>query len=86
MPTLIVRGDNDSPVYAAMTDKIRQGIPHLTTVVIPGGTHFLNLEKPNEFNQAVLKFLRGRENRLQHGELSTLTNGALEWPAGFHDL
>ena len=57
MPTLIVRGDHDSPVYAAMTDKIVKGIPQSTTIVIPGGTHFLNLEKPNEFNQAVLKFL-----------------------------
>ena len=57
MPTLIVRGDRDSPVYSAMTDKISKGIPHSTTVVIPGGTHFLNLEKPTEFNQAVLKFL-----------------------------
>jgi pimeloyl-ACP methyl ester carboxylesterase len=57
MPTLIVRGDKDSPVYAAMTDKVTKGIPQATTVVIPGGTHFLNLEKPTEFNQAVLNFL-----------------------------
>ena len=58
MPTLIVRGDQDSPIYAKMTDKISNGIPRATTVVIHGGTHFLNLEKPNEFNQAVLMFLR----------------------------
>lgn len=60
VPTLIVRGDKDSPVYAAMTDKISKGIAQAITVVIPGGTHFLNLEKPNEFNQAVLKFLQGK--------------------------
>jgi len=58
VPALIVRGDKDSPVYAAMTDKVGKGIPQATTVVIPGGTHFLNLEKPDEFNQTVLKFLR----------------------------
>lgn len=56
-PVLIVRGDNDSPVYAAITDKISMGLPQSTTVVIPGGTHFINLEKPDEFNQAVLEFL-----------------------------
>ena len=62
VPTLIVRGDKDSPVYAAMTDKISRGIPESTTVMIPGGTHFLNLEKPDEFNHAVLNFLRGRRS------------------------
>jgi pimeloyl-ACP methyl ester carboxylesterase len=55
---LIIRGDSDSPVYAAMTDKISKGIPQATTVVIPGGTHFLNLEKPVEFNAAMQVFLR----------------------------
>lgn len=54
---LILRGDNDSPVYAALTDKIQERIPHATTVMIPGGTHFLHLEKPIEFDQAVLAFL-----------------------------
>lgn len=55
---LIIRGDSDSPVYASMTDKIGKGIPQSTTVVIPGGTHFLNLEKPAEFNEAMRVFLR----------------------------
>jgi pimeloyl-ACP methyl ester carboxylesterase len=55
---LIIRGDNDSPVYALMTDKISKGIPQATTVVIPGGTHFLNLEKPAEFNEAMQTFLK----------------------------
>jgi len=40
-----------------MTDKISRGIPNATTVVIPGGTHFLNLEKPAEFNEAMRVFL-----------------------------
>ena len=57
---LIVRGDADNDVYAAMTDRITKGIPRATTVVIPGGTHFLNLEKPLEFNEAVLGFLKPR--------------------------
>lgn len=57
VPVLIVRGDNDSPIYSAMTDKISKGVKHSTTVVIPGGTHFLNLEKPEEFDRVVLNFL-----------------------------
>ncbi|HEX7295194.1 MAG TPA: alpha/beta hydrolase, partial [Pyrinomonadaceae bacterium] len=55
---LIVRGDKDDAAYAAMTDKIQKGLPRAKTVVIRGGTHFLNLEKPLEFNQAVREFLR----------------------------
>lgn len=55
---LIVRGDSDSPAYVSMTDRISKGIPQATTVVIPGGTHFLNLEKPAEFNQALRIFLK----------------------------
>ena len=55
---LIIKGDSDNPVYASMTDKISQGIPQATTVVIPGGTHFLNLEKPAEFNEAMQTFLK----------------------------
>jgi pimeloyl-ACP methyl ester carboxylesterase len=55
---LIIRGDNDNPAYARMTDRIQKGIPKAKTIVIRGGTHFLNLEKPSEFNQALLAFLR----------------------------
>ena len=54
---LIVRGDKDNAAYAGMTDRIQKGIPQARTVVIHGGTHFLHLEKPSEFNQAVLAFL-----------------------------
>ena len=57
-PVLIIRGDSDSPVYAALTEKIIKGIRQSTVVVIPGGTHFLNLEKPAEFDSAVLSFLK----------------------------
>jgi pimeloyl-ACP methyl ester carboxylesterase len=55
---LIIRGDKDNPVYESMTDKITKGIPKATTVVIPGGTHFLHLEKPAELNQAIRDFLK----------------------------
>jgi 3-oxoadipate enol-lactonase len=55
--TLVIRGDNDSPAYSMLVDKIASGIRGSSKAVIPGGTHFLNLEKPNEFNHAVREFL-----------------------------
>lgn len=56
-PTLIIRGDKDNPAYLALTDKISRGIKGVRTVIIPGGTHFINLDKPKEFNRAALQFL-----------------------------
>lgn len=55
--TLIIRGDKDNPTYIALTDKIGRGIKGARTLIIPGGTHFINLDKPKEFNRAALKFL-----------------------------
>ena len=60
--TLIIRGDKDNPAYTTLTDKISHGIRRARTVVIPGSTHFINLEKPKEFNEAVLEFLHASEN------------------------
>ncbi len=56
-PTLVIRGDKDNPVYTKMTDKIAEGIKGYRQVIIPGGTHFINLDKPKEFSRAVREFL-----------------------------
>jgi pimeloyl-ACP methyl ester carboxylesterase len=56
--TLILRGDQDSPAYSELTQKISKGIPKSTTIVISGGTHFLSLEKPAEVNRALRNFLK----------------------------
>ena len=54
---LILLGENDHPAYKAITDKLVTGIGGARKIVIPGGTHLLHLDKPKEFNQAVLEFL-----------------------------
>ena len=56
-PVLIIRGDRDNASYSSMTERISKGIPQAKTVVIPGGTHFLHLEKPAELTQAMRVFL-----------------------------
>jgi len=55
--TFVIRGDSDSPQYSSVADRIAAGIKGSVKAIIPGGTHFLNLEKPKEFNNAVLEFL-----------------------------
>jgi pimeloyl-ACP methyl ester carboxylesterase len=57
VPTLIIRGDRDNPAYITLTDKISRGIKNSRTKIISGGTHFIHLDKPQEFNRAVMEFL-----------------------------
>ena len=57
-PVLIIEAENDLPGYKAITAKLVSGIGGATRVVIPGSAHLLHMDKPNEFNQAVLDFLK----------------------------
>ena len=54
---LIIEGENDHPAYRVITGKLVSGISGAIKVVIPKGTHLLHMDKPKEFNQAVLGFL-----------------------------
>jgi pimeloyl-ACP methyl ester carboxylesterase len=55
--SLILIAANDSPDDRAITEKLAAGISRSKKVIIPGASHVINLDKPKEFNQAVLKFL-----------------------------
>jgi pimeloyl-ACP methyl ester carboxylesterase len=57
--TLVILGENDSAAYKSMTENLRR-IPGSSWVTIPGAGHVVNLDKPSEFNQAVLDFLGRR--------------------------
>ena len=57
-PTLVVRGDQDNAAYIKITDKVASAVPKAQKIVLPGGTHFINLDKPKEFAEAVLNFLK----------------------------
>ena len=58
VPTLIVAGDEDAPQILEIADMLEQGITNAKKVIIPGTAHHLNMEKPEEFNRAVLDFLK----------------------------
>lgn len=57
VPVLVIEAENDQPAYKEITGKLVSGISGAKKVVIPGGTHLLHLDKPKEFNRAVLEFL-----------------------------
>ena len=58
-PTLIVVGAEDVPDVHAIAEQLQTGIAGATTVVLEGTAHLPPLERPEEFNEAVLDFLDG---------------------------
>ncbi len=57
-PVLILIAENDIPAYKEITDKLAKGLASARKIVIPGAAHAINLDKPKEFDDAVLEFLR----------------------------
>ena len=59
VPTLVIVGEND--VYQRdHAELIAARVPGARLVVVPGGTHIVNLSSPKEFEAAVRAFLSGR--------------------------
>jgi 3-oxoadipate enol-lactonase len=56
-PTLLLVGDRDSPVIRRIVDTLASTIPGSTVVLIRGAGHMVNMERPVDFNRAVLDFL-----------------------------
>src|SRR6266436_1235750 len=57
VPTLIIVGGEDVEIILAIADKLEKDIVGAKKVVISGTAHHLNMEKPQEFNRVVIKFL-----------------------------
>jgi 3-oxoadipate enol-lactonase len=56
-PTLLIMGERDIEEFQAIANHISCSIPHLTKLVLPGVGHMANMEAPEAFNEAVLRFL-----------------------------
>jgi pimeloyl-ACP methyl ester carboxylesterase len=56
VPTLVLVGGNDTP-YLAAADMMSARIPGATRVVLEGAGHSANIDRPEEFNRALLAFL-----------------------------
>ena len=57
VPTLVIVGENDV-FQRDHADVIAARVPGAKLVVVPGGTHIVNLSSPKEFEAAVSAFLR----------------------------
>jgi pimeloyl-ACP methyl ester carboxylesterase len=57
VPTLLIVGNRDVPQIQATIETLEKGISGSKKVVIKGAGHMVNMEKPEEFNEALLAFL-----------------------------
>jgi 3-oxoadipate enol-lactonase len=57
VPTLLLIGDRDSPVIRLIVDTLASRVPGSRVVVIQGAGHMVNMERPADFDRAVLDFL-----------------------------
>ncbi len=58
IPTLVVVGDEDVDDIQQIADVLAEGIPGARKVTLPDTAHMIPLERPQEFNQILLDFLR----------------------------
>ena len=59
-PTLVIVGDRDFSNILAIADLLAAKIPGARKAVMEGVSHHLNMEKPRQFNQLVLDFLKSK--------------------------
>jgi pimeloyl-ACP methyl ester carboxylesterase len=58
VPVLVITGASDSTIAPARQRLLVDGIPGARQVVIPGGGHAVSLDRAEEFNSALLSFLK----------------------------
>jgi pimeloyl-ACP methyl ester carboxylesterase len=63
VPTLLIWGEQDVRSPLRVARQFEQAIPDAQLVVIPGAGHVSNLERPEEFNDAVREFCRTHSQR-----------------------
>ena len=59
VPTLVVLGEKDAPDILAIGKLIREGVARSQVLTISEVGHSLPMEKPNEFNHKLERFLDG---------------------------
>jgi len=55
----VVLGEHDEFITRAHVDYVARTIPAATLILLPGVSHFAPLQKPRDFNDALLAFLGG---------------------------
>ncbi|WP_397475359.1 alpha/beta fold hydrolase [Pusillimonas sp.] len=59
-PVLVISSDQDAVYPPAVTQRLLARIPHTTSATLSNAGHISNLEQPDAFNNAILKFLKAQ--------------------------
>ncbi|NQU88770.1 MAG: alpha/beta hydrolase, partial [Mariniphaga sp.] len=59
VPTLIITSEYDVNACLEVADLLDEKIANSEKVSIPDATHFMMMDKPEEFNAAIIKFIEG---------------------------
>lgn len=62
-PTLVITGDADRIVPPENSRNLAGRIPRAVLRVVPGGSHTFFIERADEFNRAVLDFIKGASEK-----------------------
>ncbi|MBT2118413.1 alpha/beta hydrolase [Dyella sp. LX-66] len=57
VPVAIVVGERDEFIARGHTEHLAEVIPGAELITLPGGTHFALLQRPQEFNRAMLDYI-----------------------------
>jgi len=58
VPVVIVQSEHDEFIKREHAEYLAQNIPGADLIILPGVSHFAPLQRPDQFNSAVLAFLR----------------------------
>jgi len=58
VPVTIAQSEDDEFIKREHAEYLARSIPDAELVVLPGVTHFAPLQRPDQFNNAMLAFLR----------------------------
>lgn len=58
IPTLIIQGDEETPMIIDVANKLFEGIHGSKKILIKGNGHLINLIEPEQYNKAVIDFLQ----------------------------
>jgi pimeloyl-ACP methyl ester carboxylesterase len=59
-PTLVIVGEYDEAIKQSHTKEMASLIPNSKLEILPGVSHFAMLQRPEDFNRAVLEFLESQ--------------------------
>lgn len=61
-PTLLIAGDSSPRFFILITEELEKCLPHKERVILSHASHEMEMDNPQEFNEAVLRFIQKHEN------------------------